>query len=124
MGGAYAVHFTLERKSMPPSRMNGNFEIRPHILYASFGALLLVSNAQAVAPSCEGGELSNDQITKIANTELSKRGAKRYRNSKISIFPFECNYVYREEYLPATPGRWFEVVISRDGSIRELVPGK
>lgn len=74
--------------------------------------------------SCSSPELSTSSVVAIAETELKKRGISHYSRYRFEVFRVDCEYVYREFYLPETPGRWFDVVISSDGSVTEFVRGK
>ena len=74
--------------------------------------------------SCPSPELSTSSVVAIAEAELKKRRIPHYSRYRSDVFRVDCEYVYREYYLPETPGRWFDVVISSDGSVTEIVRGK
>ncbi len=97
--------------------------------YCAFAVLAIstsggCSQLKSTEYSCSAVELPATRIVSIVEAELKKRGMSHYPKYRTDVFRVECDYIYRESYLPETPGRWFDVVISSDGSVTEIVRGK
>lgn len=74
--------------------------------------------------SCPSPELSANSVAAIADAELKNRGISHYQRYRWDVFRVDCYYIYREFYMPETPGKWFDVVISSDGDVTEITRGK
>lgn len=74
---------------------------------------------------CPLSELSREEIIKIVDQEVERRGGSRppERSTKIKIRREQCDYLYYEVGIPKRPGDYLYVRISPTGEIKTFLPG-
>src|ERR1700759_5115761 len=75
--------------------------------------------------NCQGAMLTREDLVKIVDKEVEKRGGHpdRTKKSKIEIRREGCDYIYHETYLPARPGSDLYVRINQNGEVVDFFPG-
>lgn len=94
------------------------------ILVFCLGFFIVPGHAASKDDQDCGFRLSDAEIITIAQNELKRLGAIGYKKSRITVFKYQCQHIYAEDYLPETPDRSFMMVISPSGEVKALLPGR